>query len=65
MDIPNPFLLKINHLQMPTHTIQSHSGNFFSVLGNSHINKNRDENIPVLPNLTAYEDYKPLNTTFY
>ena len=26
--------------------------------------KNRDENIPDLPNLTAYEDYKPLILLF-
>ena len=27
--------------------------------------KNRDENIPDLPNLTAYEDYKLLCSIFY
>jgi hypothetical protein len=29
------------------------------------IKENRDENIPDLPNLTAYEDYKLVNATFF
>ena len=52
---------------MACQNIQSRIGKVFSFLGNSHMIKkeNRDENIPDLPNLTAYEDYKLVNATFF